>query len=96
MGLHYDTPTKAKVQGAYEFLQKKGLSYDPREIFDTFGVTHRTGYRIIKPEASSRQRAHQSLIETRGRKHKMTAEQAREADHLLQDDDLGMEAKGVP
>ena len=93
MGPHYDTPTKAKVQGAYEFLQKKGYPCDPREIFDIFEVTHRAEYRMIKPEVSSKQRAHQDLIETRGRKHKMTAEQVREADHLLQDDDLDMKAK---
>ena len=95
MGPHYDTLTKAKVQGAYEFLRKKGLSCDSCEIFDTFGVARRAGYDIIKPEASSRRRAHQNLIETRGRKPKMTAEQVREADHLLQDDDLYMEAKGA-
>ena len=40
-------------------------------------------------------RAHQDVTETRGRKNKMTGEQVREADHLLQEDDLGMEVKGM-
>ena len=83
---HCDTPTKAKVRGAYGFLQIKGLPSDPREMFDTFEVNYRAEYRMLEPEASSRQSAHQGLIKTRGRKNKMTAEQVREADHVLQDD----------
>ena len=91
---HYDTPTKAKVQRAHEYMLIKGLAHDSRDIFDHFGVKHTQGYQIIRSE-SSRQRAHQSLIKTRGRKCKMTPEQVREADHLLQEDYLEFEAKGL-
>ena len=51
--VHYDTPTKAKVQGAYQFLLKKGIPVDPVEIFEEFGVrSKRTGYRILQEGAS--------------------------------------------
>ena len=87
---HYDIPTKAKVRGAYGFLQDCRVIYVKFSI--TFEVHHRAEYRMIEPEASSRQRSHQGLTETRGRKNKTTAERVREADHLLQDDDLDLKA----
>ena len=85
MPSHYDTPQKAKVQGAYEFLLAKGISIDPREIFQHFGIrSERQGYKIIRNGAFSRRRHHSTLVETRGRKSKVTEAQIQEADHILQ------------
>ena len=64
MGPRYDTPTKAQVQGAYEFLQIKELLYDSREIFDTFGVNYRAECRMTEPEAPSRQKSSSGLNKT--------------------------------
>ena len=47
---------------------------------------------FIQKEASSRTH-HNSGVEKRGRKLKLSGEQVREADHILQDDDLQLEAK---
>ena len=94
MPSHYDTPQKAKVQGAYEFLLAKGISIDPREIFQHFGIrSERQGYKIIRNGASSRRRHHSTLVETRGRKSKVTEAQIQEADHILQDEGLQLEGK---
>jgi len=40
----YETPQKAKIQGAYEFLAAKGIPMDLREIFNHFGVKQRSIY----------------------------------------------------
>ena len=90
---HYDTPTKAKVQGAYQFLISHAIPFDPRAIFQEFGVAERAGYNIIKSGASSRTRHNSSLVETRGRKRNISDDQLKEADHILQDQDLQLEGK---
>lgn len=91
---HYDTSQKAKVQGAYQFLVARGISFDPRDIFRQFDIrSDRQGYKIIRDGASSRTRHNSELIETRGRKSKITSEQVREADHILQDESLQLKGK---
>lgn len=45
---HYDTLTKAKVQEAYYYLMKHEIEFDPRDIFNDFGVSQRSGYEMIK------------------------------------------------
>ena len=67
---HYDTPQKAKFQGAYQFLLSKGIPVDPKDIFKEFGVEARSGYRMIERGVSSQTRHHSDLNETRGRKSK--------------------------
>lgn len=78
------------VQGAHEFLVAKGIEHDKRDIFDFFSVTQRSGYRMIEPGATSRTYANSGALETHGRKRKVTSEQVREADAILQDDELGI------
>ena len=51
-------------------------------------MAERAGYNIIKSGASSRTRHNSSLVETRGRKRKISDDQLKEADHILQDQDL--------
>ncbi len=33
---HYDTPQKARVQGAHEYMLAKGIRHDPRDVFEHF------------------------------------------------------------
>ena len=83
--IHYDTPTRAKIQGDYHYLQVKAIPFDPRDIFREFGVSERQGYAIIQPEASARRRHNiDDLNETRGRKCKLTSEQVRESDQIIE------------
>lgn len=90
---HYDTPIRAKIQGIHEYLLDEGIVHDPRDLFKKYNVSERAGYRMIKKGASARTRHHTELIETRGRRSKVTGEQVREADHLLQEDELELEGK---
>lgn len=73
----------------------RGIPHDPRDVFEYFSVKERAGYNMIQPDASSRTHPN-SGFEARGQSYKMTSEQVREVDHLLQDDDLGLEAKVLP
>lgn len=78
---HYDTPRRARVQGAYKFLTAHAIPFDPRNIFKQFDVSMNVGYRLIEPDAPSR-RNHFRM----GRPYKVTPKQVREADQILQDD----------
>ena len=93
--VHKDTHLKAKVQGAHQYLSAKGIPHDVRDIFKEFGVrSERAGYKMLEEEASSRKRHHISEInDTRGRKSKVTGEQVREANQILQQSDLELEEK---
>lgn len=71
----------------------EGIVPDPRDLFKKYGVSERAGYTIIQKGASARTRHHSDRIETRGRKSKITGEQVREADRLLQEDELQLEGK---
>ena len=53
----------------------------------------RSDYNIIKAGASSRTRHNSNVIETRGRKRKLTDDQIKEADYILQDQDLRLGGK---
>lgn len=92
----YDTPQKAKVQGAYEFLAAKGIPHNEREIFDFFGVKQLLGYDMIQAGAPTRTRKNQDVNEIRGRKRKLTGADVAETDHLLEERELDIEAKAMP
>lgn len=79
----------------YKVHMAKGIEHDERDIFEFFSVTQRSGYRMIAPGAPSRTYANSGALETRGRTRKVTSEQVREADAILQDDELGLEGKAL-
>ena len=89
---HLDTPRRARIQGAVEFLEAKGLNIKRDDVFQYFGVSRASGYRLIQSEAS-RTRHNQDLIETRGRKLKVSGEQVVEADKILQEIELELDGK---
>jgi len=91
----YNTPQKAKVQEAHEFLTAKGIPIDPREIFDYFDVLERSRYRIIEKGALIRTRKNQDLNEIRGRKSKLSGADIAAVDSLLEELGLGIEVKGI-
>ncbi len=89
----FDTPTKAKVQGAYQFLRNHEISFDPKDIFMEFDLSERTRCKFIQKEASSRTRHHSNVSETRDRKRKVLKTQLDETDQILQDEDLQLKKK---
>ena len=88
-GAHYDTPTRARVQGAYQYCIARAISFDSRAIFRTFNVKERSGYNMIRLGASARSGP---ATETRIRKRKATNDELTEAHNILQDE--GLELKG--
>ncbi|KAK1948784.1 hypothetical protein LY78DRAFT_664717 [Colletotrichum sublineola] len=47
MPQHTDTPKKARIRGAFEFLKAKGLPYEKKELYKHFRVSERTRRRIL-------------------------------------------------
>jgi hypothetical protein len=43
----WPTPTKAKIQGAVEYLERHKISYSKRDVFDTFNISKRRGWAIL-------------------------------------------------
>ena len=85
---HYDTFVKSKIQKAYYYFTKHEISFDSRDIFKDFDVSERSSYEMIQNEASFRIRNRVKKIDTRERKSKVTKEQIRKTNRLLQTDDL--------
>lgn len=70
MPKHPNTPKRAKIKGAYEFLEAKKLPYFKTELFEHFEVSRTTGYRILN-DPLSRMRQHQpDATDNRGGKRK--------------------------
>ena len=42
------TPVKAKIQGAIDFLKSGGITSENEAVFQANGVSHATGYRILR------------------------------------------------
>ena len=91
----HNTPQRAKVQGTIEFLRAKELPIDSTEVFRFFGFEKQTGYDIIKPRAPARTFHNRDIVEIRGRPNKLSGADIREADHLLEEADLGLDAKEI-
>lgn len=51
---HYFTPARAKVRGAVEFCDRMGIDYFKEDIFRTFNVSNREGWRFLTDRDSSR------------------------------------------
>lgn len=92
---HYDTPHRSRLQGVHAFLVAKEIPHDEREIFEIFNIKPGAGNHMIEPGASSRTFHHSVEVETWGRKRKVISNQVRKADAILQNDSLGLEAKGL-
>lgn len=71
----YDAVTKAKVQGARQFLVAQGIQHDLHDIFKHFGVRDEAGYGMLEEERSSSSRHKSGLDESRGCERKLTREQ---------------------
>jgi hypothetical protein len=80
---HYDTPNKAKVRGAVEFLEAKGIPHFKSEVFDHFIVKHRQGWAMISEASEDRRHRNTNGEEHRGRPRKITNQQLKEMDRII-------------
>ncbi len=51
---HYFTPARAKVHGAFQFSERMEIDYFKKDIFRTFNVGSREGWRFLSDRNSSR------------------------------------------
>jgi hypothetical protein len=90
---HVDTPRKARIKGAAEFMDAMGIQYFKTDLFNFHNVSRQQGYAILaeSEQADDRRLEHHLYKpETRGRKLLLSQDQIREADRFLQD--VGWEA----
>ncbi|KAI2487833.1 hypothetical protein Ptr902_01966 [Pyrenophora tritici-repentis] len=89
-----ETPKKAKIKGAAEFMDAKGITYFHSDLFSFYGVNKHQGWAILNDkddESSRRHHNRQTSLEIRGRKALLSPTQLREADRFLQD--VGWDAR---
>ncbi|KAK4146433.1 uncharacterized protein C8A04DRAFT_25655 [Dichotomopilus funicola] len=94
---HHQTPTKARVHGAYEFARLQKLHYGcpfyKNDIFRATGVSRSSGYKILRDYP--RTFHNNSFVdETRGRKRKLDDEDLNKIEKLIWEH--GLEGKSLP
>ena len=82
------TPIRARIQGAIDFLEKKGIKGLNEDVFWSSGVSHATGYRILKSSNPRSLRNDPTRRGTRGWKGIVTTDQIREMEQILQHESL--------
>jgi hypothetical protein len=66
-----ETPKKAKIKGAAEFMDAKGITYLHSDLFRFYGVNKQQGWGILSDKSDESSRRHhnrQTPPERRGRK----------------------------
>lgn len=82
----YDTFHRSRLQGVHTFLVAR--------VFQC-KTTRGLSYALNQVHLLVHTFHHSVEVETRGRKGRVTSDQVCEADAILQDDSLGLEAKGL-
>lgn len=90
-GTQHQTSKKARIKGAFEFLEAKKLPYRKNDLFAHFEVSKATGYRILAEESSRTRHNNPEIPETRGRKRKLSEAGLDKLEDLY--DEEGFEAK---
>ncbi|KAI1261775.1 hypothetical protein F5Y18DRAFT_192147 [Xylariaceae sp. FL1019] len=83
-----DAPTRAALKAVKRFCVDEKVAHTNHQIFRHFGVTHRTGYRILKEAERTEPRE-----ETRGRPKALSDEQVDHLDRFLGE---GFEPRMMP
>jgi hypothetical protein len=79
---HHDTPKKAKIQGAIEFMEAKGIPFFKEDVFRHFGVSHNRGWQILR-DSSRRHHNNSDTEEQRGRKCLISAKDLKELERII-------------
>lgn len=88
----YCPKIKARVQGAIDFLKKKGIKDLKEDVFRENGVSHATGCRILKSSNPRTLENDPTRNETKGKKKVIILEQIREMETILENE--GLEGRG--
>lgn len=89
---HYFTPTGAKVRGAAQFCDQMGIEHFKEDIFRTFNVSSREGWRFLNERNSSRRLENDPNVEDyRGPQPLISPKNYREMERNLETE--GIEAR---
>lgn len=88
---HYFTPAKAKVHGAVHFCDRMEVDYLKEDIFRTFNVGSREGWRYLSNRNSSRRVQNDPVADHRGPQPLIRPEKIREMELVLETE--GIEAR---
>ncbi|KAH6881058.1 hypothetical protein B0T10DRAFT_540156 [Thelonectria olida] len=91
---HHNTPKKAKVRGAFEFMRAKGIPFYKTDLFSLFQVSYRSGNGILAAHSSRRRHNDPTVQETRDRPKKLSEADLNAIEALCEDE--GFEAKRLP
>ncbi|KAM9881620.1 HMG box protein [Verticillium dahliae] len=69
---HHQTPTKSRILGAIEYMERYKIPYFKRRLFALNGVPVRTGNRILKEHRDRRLYNDPQRLETRSRPRSLT------------------------
>lgn len=92
--LHYQTPKKARLRGAHDFLVAKGIEFRKTDLFEFFEVPARSGYRILKGASDRTRHYDPDLSNNRGKQRKITEKDLDKLEALYTD--KGFKAKRLP
>ncbi len=88
---HYFTPGRAKVCGAAEFCDRMGIEHFKEDIFRTFNVSSREGWRLLNDRNSSRRSGNDPNVEDhQGSQPLISPKKIREMERILETE--GIEA----
>jgi len=88
---HHDTPKRAKIRGAIEYMEARKIPHSKADVFRYYGVSKRQGWAMVSEGSVDRRHHNSGEEERRGRPPIITQEQIHEMDRILQE--VGWEAR---
>ena len=82
------TPVKARIQGAIDFLKSEGITGKNEAVFQANGVSHATGYRILRSSKPRTLKNDPTREETRRGHNNITPERICEMEKILENEGL--------
>jgi hypothetical protein len=85
---NFDTPKKARIKGAAEFMDAMGIPYYHTDLFNFHNVSNQQGWAILKQKGPEHDRTHHNDPTTEekcGRKPKLSPKDLERCDRFLQD-----------
>ncbi|KAF2023194.1 hypothetical protein EK21DRAFT_95113 [Setomelanomma holmii] len=89
----HETPIRAEVRGAIEFLEAKKILYFKQDVFDHFAVSHRQGWAMISKASEDRRHHRAEGVEHCGRPRLISNRHPKEIDRIIKED--GFEARAL-
>lgn len=90
---HVSPAIRAQIESTLGFLDSQGITGKKSDVFRFYGVSHSTGYRLLRTPVRPRTEDGHLVNETRGRKSLITSEQIRNMEQVLESE--GFTDKGL-